>query len=98
MPKLYEYLGIIIMFYANDHEPIHVHGTHGGKECKAEILMRDGEVYDIKFIPVGQGLEAGKQREFEKFVGIYAEDIVEKWVDFFVYKKKISPKIITKKL
>lgn len=76
MPKLYEYLGIIIMFYSNDHEPIHVHGTHGGKECKAEILCRNGEIYDIKFIPVGHGLEVSKQKEFEKFVSIYAEDIL----------------------
>lgn len=26
MPKLYEYFGLIIMFYANEHEPVHVHG------------------------------------------------------------------------
>ena len=26
MPKLYEYFGLIVMFYANEHEPIHVHG------------------------------------------------------------------------
>ncbi len=26
MPKIFEYLGIIIMFYSNEHEPIHVHG------------------------------------------------------------------------
>jgi hypothetical protein len=23
MPKLYEYFGLIIMFYANEHEPVH---------------------------------------------------------------------------
>ena len=27
MPKLYEYFGLIIMFYANEHEPVHVHGN-----------------------------------------------------------------------
>ena len=27
MPKLYEYLGIVVYFYSNEHEPIHVHGT-----------------------------------------------------------------------
>lgn len=98
MPKLYEYLGIVIMFYANDHDPIHVHGMCGGKECKAEILFREGEISDIKFIPVGHGLDSNKQKDFEKFVSIYAEEIVEKWIDFFVYKKKITPKTITKKL
>lgn len=28
MPKIYEYLGIMIMFYSNEHEPIHVHGKY----------------------------------------------------------------------
>ena len=26
MPKLYEYFGLIIIFYANEHDPVHVHG------------------------------------------------------------------------
>ena len=26
MPKIFEYLGIIIMFYSNEHALIHVHG------------------------------------------------------------------------
>ena len=32
MPKIFEYLGIIIMFYSNEHEPIPVHGKHQGLE------------------------------------------------------------------
>jgi hypothetical protein len=35
MPKLYEYLGIIIFFYSNEHEPIHVHGRYG--DCESKI-------------------------------------------------------------
>ncbi|NKB23803.1 MAG: DUF4160 domain-containing protein [Kiritimatiellae bacterium] len=26
MPKLYTYFGLLVMFYSNEHEPIHVHG------------------------------------------------------------------------
>jgi len=47
MPKLYTYLGIIIMFYSNEHEPIHVHGKHQGAESKAEIIIEDGKVIAI---------------------------------------------------
>ncbi|MGH2574616.1 MAG: DUF4160 domain-containing protein [Ignavibacteria bacterium] len=36
MPKLYEYFGIIILFYSNDHEPIHVHGKYQDQESKAK--------------------------------------------------------------
>jgi len=54
MPKLYEYLGIIIMFYSNEHEPVHVHGKHGGKECKAEIILHNGKVNLFFFYPLGK--------------------------------------------
>ena len=29
MPSIFEYLGIILYFYSNEHEPIHVHGRIG---------------------------------------------------------------------
>ncbi len=29
MPKIFEYLGILIFFYSNEHEPIHVHAKKG---------------------------------------------------------------------
>ncbi len=47
MPKLFEYLGIIIMFYSNEHEPIHVHGKYQGMESKAELIIIDGKIVDV---------------------------------------------------
>jgi len=26
MPKLYEYFGLVVLFYSNEHDPVHVHG------------------------------------------------------------------------
>lgn len=43
MPKLYEFLGLIVLFYSNEHDPIHVHGKYQGKESKAEIIFENGE-------------------------------------------------------
>ncbi len=43
MPKLYEYFGLIILFYSNEHEPIHVHGKYQGQESKAEIIFENGD-------------------------------------------------------
>ena len=48
MPKLYEYFGLIVMFYANEHEPVHVHGKCQGRESKAEIIVLDGIVTGIR--------------------------------------------------
>jgi hypothetical protein len=40
MPKIFEYLGILIFFYSNEHEPIHVHGKYESLESKAEFLLK----------------------------------------------------------
>jgi hypothetical protein len=48
VPKIFEYLGIIIFFYSNEHEPVHVHARKGGFESKAEILIKNGIIYEIK--------------------------------------------------
>jgi hypothetical protein len=48
MPKLYEYFGLIVMFYSNEHEPVHVHGKCQGRESRAEIIMVAGTVEEIR--------------------------------------------------
>ena len=47
MPKIFEYFGFIFYFYSNEHEPIHVHVLHGGKESIFELIMMNGELVDI---------------------------------------------------
>ncbi|MCX6153408.1 MAG: DUF4160 domain-containing protein [Candidatus Kapabacteria bacterium] len=37
MPKLYEYFGIVIQFYSNDYEPIHVHCKFQDQENNVQI-------------------------------------------------------------
>ncbi len=51
MPKLYEYLGILVYFYSNEHEPIHVQGRHEGRELKAELTLKGGRIVRIEFMP-----------------------------------------------
>jgi len=46
----------------------------------------------------GPGLEPKKRKEFEEFVNYYAEDIVEKWVDYFIKKMHVSPKFVMQKV
>jgi hypothetical protein len=100
MPKLYEYLGIIILFYANEHEPVHVHGRKGGKESKAEIIVKDGTEYIItlKSVAGKPPLDNNDLKAFKSFVTVYAEKIVQKWIDFFILNKPVSPEIINQKV
>lgn len=100
MPKLYEYLGIILFFYSNEHEPIHVHARKGEFESKAEIILVEGVIERIVITNVkGRKPLQGKDlRNLKTFLSEYAEEIVSKWVDYFVYHKEVEFSIITKKL
>ena len=48
MPIFLEYLGILIFFYSNEHEPINVHAKKGEFESKAEFYIVDGVISEIK--------------------------------------------------
>src|SRR5437870_4438480 len=100
MPTVYIYLGITIYFFADEHEPIHVHGRYQGTERKAEIIVEEGKVVDVIFkdVKYKRRMEPQKAADFEKFVRKQAKEIVTKWVDFFVLNKKIEPQIITRKV
>ena len=92
MPKLYEYLGIIILFYSNEHEPVHVHGKYQGYESKAELIIVGGKVVKVNILNARgkEPLPSKELREFKKFVMIFKDDIVQKWIDYFVYNKEIK--------
>lgn len=100
MPKLYEYFGLLIMFYANEHEPVHVHGKTQGREARAEIILINGAVTDIRFSPMAgrPPLDESEMRYFEEIVRARAADIVAKWIDFFILHKSIKPERITRRL
>lgn len=92
MPKIFEYLGILIFFYSNEHEPIHVHGKFEKSECKAEFYIQDGKIIEIKIKPIKglAPLSGSKLKDFEVFLEQYGERIVQKWIDYFVYHKSIE--------
>jgi hypothetical protein len=100
MPKLYEYFGLIVMFYSNEHEPVHVHGKCQGREGRAELIVLNGKVIEIRYSNVAgrQPLESSEHKFFEEIVSVRANDIVEKWIDYFVMHKSIKPETITRRL
>ena len=83
---------MIVLFYSNEHEPIHVHGKYQDKESKAEIILVEGEIKEIKIANVKgkRPLEGRNLKDFEVLVRHFASDIVKKWIDYFVYHKSIS--------
>ena len=100
MPKLYEYLGIVIFFYSNEHEPIHVHGRYGQFESKIELVIEDGKVSRIKLQKVDgkKPLPATQSKHFKVLVKALGDEVVQSWINYFIYHKKIVPKKIAGKL
>lgn len=100
MPKLYEYLGILIFFYSNEHDPIHVHGKHAGRESRAEVVVENGRVVRIEVgdVPGKRPLEGQKLRDFEKFVETKGDEIVQRWINFFVHNIRSKPEVITRRI
>ncbi len=100
MPKLYDYFGLRVYFYANDHEPVHVHGFYQGRESKAELLIVNGVVTGIRIVPVAgmRSLTGKALTDFELLVSRRAVDIVQKWVDFFVHHRTVHAENITRRL
>ena len=99
MPKVFEYLGILIFFYSNEHEPIHVHGKYDSYESKAEFYIVNGQIVEIKIRPIKglRPLTGAKLKDFEDFLEQYSDKIVQKWIDYFVYHKDVEfEKINTK--
>ena len=100
MPKLYEYFGLRVYFYANDHEPVHVHGFYRGRESKAEIVIVNGLITGIRVLPVKgmRPLSGNALSNFELLVSRRSAEIVEKWVEFFVHHRPLRTEMITRKL
>ena len=100
MPKLYEYFGLIFLFYSQEHYPIHVHGKYQDKESKAEIIFENGKFKEIviKDVQGKMPLDTQNLKKFKKVIELYRDDIVRKWIDFFVYNIEIASEKITKKL
>jgi hypothetical protein len=100
MPKIFEYLGILIFFYSNEHEPIHVHAKKGEFESKAQFYIVNGTISEITITNIkgAKPLKGTDLKDFEVFLGKYADKIVDKWVNYFVYHKDVEFEKITKRL
>lgn len=98
MPVIYEYLGIVIGFYTNDHEPIHIHATYGNSVVKVCLHTKDGVVYRTTYREVMGKFPPAKLRQLKSFVSKHREVMVYAWEQVFRYGNTIKKVVITKRL
>ncbi len=100
MPKLFEYLGLILRFFSDEHEPIHIHAFYEETQLKVEFVIEDGIITSINYKKV-KGYEAipkEKMKDLEILVDTFKYDIIQLWFKYFVLHEKITAKKITVKL
>lgn len=99
MPVIYEYLGIIIGFYSNDHEPIHIHATYGKAVVKVILYTKDGKVYRTAYQKDSkESFPPAKMAQLKIFVSKYKEAMLFAWEQVFSYGNTIKKVVITKKI
>ena len=98
MPKIFEYLGIVIMFYSDEHEPIHVHAVYNNSIVKVSFFIKDGKIYRVTYKDVYGEFSSTKLKQLKKFISIYKEKIVMAWDSYFIWKSKVKFERITKKI
>ena len=98
MPKIYEYFGLIFLFYSNDHLPIHVHVKSDERESKFVLKYEDGKLFDVIQVNSKIPLSERQTRNSIKFIKKYHKQITEKWYDFFVLHKYLKCRKINTKI
>ncbi len=71
-----------------------------GAESKAEFFIEDGKIIEIRYSSV-RGRRPLTRRQMDNFktvVEYHAEEIVQKWIDYFVFHKQVESKTITRKI
>ena len=98
MPKIFEYLGILIFFTQVSMNRFMF--MQKRENLKAKFYIVNGEISEIKITNVsGIPPLIGKNlKDFEIFLEKYADKIVEKWISYFVYHKDVEFEKITKRL
>jgi exosome complex RNA-binding protein Csl4 len=71
-----------------------------GKESKAEIIFINGKFIEIRISSVKgkEPLDLKNEKKLKLLVEKYRDDIVRKWVDFFVYNRKVEMEKINSKI
>lgn len=98
MPVIYEYLGIIISFWSNEHQPVHVHAMYGGAIVKVSFYVENGMITTIKYKEEQGSFNAAKLRQLKEFISVYKYAILYAWQQKFIENVAVKKVVITKKI
>ena len=100
MRAIYEYFGLLFLFYSNEHAPVHIHVRSGEAETVYELIVNDGKLIALKKrkIKGKKLLPNNKSKQAETLIAKYSNEILHKWFDYFILNKEIDFEKINDKL
>ena len=99
MPQIFQYLKFIFSFLSNEHLPPHVHvSDENGNHNIFDLVITDGVLVDVK-VRRKTGCNPMNEKNqgiVKAFIYTYYAQIVAKWFDYFILRKKIKSEKIKK--
>jgi len=99
MPQIFRYLKFIFSFMSDEHLPPHVHvSDEDDNQCIFDLIITDGILVDIKVRQKAgyKSMSEKNQGIVKAFIIAYYAQIVTKWFEYFVLRKKIKSETIKK--
>lgn len=95
-PSIYEWQGITLRFYSNDHPPVHVHAFYAGYATIYELHIDNGKVLEITEREMAgyEPLPSAQSKLALRLIKKYRNQIVNDWMNFHILHKKIRFKRI----
>ena len=99
MPQIFKYLKFVFSFLSNEHLPLHVHvSDNNDNQSVFELIITDGILVDIKVRKKAgyKPLSEKDQGIVKAFIYAYYTQIVTKWFDYFILRKRIKSETVRK--
>lgn len=79
---------------------MHVHVQHGEFQSKIDLIYENGKLKHIIYRTVKgyKPLPSSGEKEINKFLRKYHQQIIDKWTDFFILHRKPKFERITRKI
>lgn len=100
MPVIFEYMGIILLFFSKEHTPIHVHAIYGGNQGMRVEFHIKGDRIDAVYgnLKGFKTFSPSQMKDLKKLVEKHKKEIVNDWIDFAIKNVKVKRKIIRTKI
>lgn len=89
-PVLFDYYGLELFLNSSDNRPIHIYARSGENMSVAAINFKNGiqTSIDIRNVPDVGMIDDREIRKFRALIEQNLSQIVNSWVDYYVYNRK----------